>query len=138
MNQYQNHDVNRYRTGGTVNSKYARSNDKMIAGICSLIARETGIDVGLVRIITAVLGLATSGVVVLAYLIAWAVLPAEGESTTFMDKAVREGQKFMDDQKAKKAWRPGPQPGPAPQTPRPQQRNTADPDPFDLYKDDQS
>ena len=130
-------------------NKYVRSNDKMIAGVCQLIAKETGIDVGIVRIVTAVLGVLTSGLVLVAYLVAWAVLPAEGQTETIMDKAVREGQKFVGEQKAKKGRQSGAQPGPAPYTPNPQQTpfnqgpakqgpyapNGADPDPFDLYKD---
>lgn len=138
MNTTHRHDINHLKTGAKM-TKYSRSNDKVIAGVCGLIAKETGLDVGLVRIITAVLAVATSGIVVIAYLIAWAVLPAEGETTTFMDKAVSEGQKFYENQKAKKA-QPGAQPGPAPQTPAPAQptgaRNgTANPDPFDLYNE---
>ena len=132
--------INYVKAGGKhMTSKYVRSNDKMIAGVCSLIAKETGIDVGLVRVITAVLAVVTSGIALIAYLIAWAVLPAEGQTTTFMDKAVGEGQKFYEQQKAKKADRPGAEPGPS--APTPFQRTpaapqrTSDPDPFDLYKD---
>ncbi|MGA4669255.1 PspC domain-containing protein [Propionibacteriaceae bacterium Y1923] len=135
----QQHDINHVNTGGKM-TKYTRTNDKMIAGVCGLIAKETGIDVGLVRIIAAVLGVVSSGIVVVAYLIAWAVLPAEGQSTTLMDKAVSEGQKFYDNQKAKKAAQPSAQPGPAAQTPPAQptsaRNGAADPDPFDLYKED--
>lgn len=131
MTTHQHHDIHHLNNGGkTMASKYVRSNDKMIAGICSLISRETGIDVGLVRVITAVLGVASSGLVVVAYLIAWAVLPAEGQTKTLMDKAVNEGQKFYDQQKAKKTNRPSAQPGPAPTTSRP-----ADANAFDPYQD---
>ena len=128
--------INYVTAGGKqMTSKYVRSNDKMIAGVCGLIAKQTGIDVGLVRIITAVLAVVTSGIAVVAYLIAWAVLPAEGQTTTLMDKAVSEGQKFYGQQKAKKAGQPGAQPGPTAQTPSQQtQPRTTDADPFDLYE----
>lgn len=56
-----------------MSKKLTRSKDKMIGGVCSGIAEYLGIDTGLVRIITAVLALMGAGVI--AYLIAWAVLP---------------------------------------------------------------
>lgn len=128
--------INYVKAGGKqMTSKYVRSNDKMIAGVCSMIAKQTGMDVGLVRIITAVLAVVTSGIALVAYLIAWAVLPAEGQTTTLMDKAVTEGQKFYEQQKAKKAGQPGAQPGPGAPTPFQQpQHRTSEPDPFDLYE----
>lgn len=57
-----------------MSKKLTRSKDKMIGGVCSGVAEYLGIDTGLVRIITAVLAL-TMGAGVIAYLIAWAVLP---------------------------------------------------------------
>ncbi|MGA4508994.1 PspC domain-containing protein [Propionibacteriaceae bacterium G1746] len=122
-------------SGAKVPTKYRRSSDKMIAGVCAAIARETGVDVGIIRIITAVAAVFTSGLVLVAYLIAWAVLPAEGSDKTFMDQAVREGQKLFDKNTGSKPWSPNSssQPGPAPQTP--QANRPGDPDPFDLYKD---
>lgn len=139
MTTNNHHDINHFNTGGNkMASKYVRSNDKMIAGVCGLIAKETGIDVGLVRVIVAVLAVVSSGFVAVAYLIAWAVLPSEGQSTTLMDKAVNQGQTFYEKQKAKKAGQTSAQPGPAAQTPfdqaPPAHNGTSNADPFDLYK----
>ncbi|GAB2886159.1 PspC domain-containing protein [Nocardioides pacificus] len=52
-----------------------RSDDRMIAGVCSGVADYLGVDVTVVRLLTvlgAVLGL---GSIVIAYLVAWVVLP---------------------------------------------------------------
>lgn len=52
-----------------------RSDDRMIAGVCSGLAAHVGLDVTLVRLLTVlafVLGLGSVGV---AYLIAWVVVP---------------------------------------------------------------
>jgi len=52
-----------------------RTDDKMIAGVCSGLAAHFGLDVTLVRVLAVlalVLGFGSVGV---AYLIAWAVIP---------------------------------------------------------------
>lgn len=52
-----------------------RTDDKMIAGVCSGLAAHFGLDVTLVRLLTVlafVLGLGSVGV---AYVIAWIVVP---------------------------------------------------------------
>ena len=49
--------------------------DRMIAGVCSGVAQYINIDVSLVRIIWAVLALGQIGL--LAYIIAWIVIPEE-------------------------------------------------------------
>lgn len=52
-----------------------RTDDKMIAGVCSGLAAYFGIDVTLVRVL-AVLGLVLGfGSLGVAYVIAWAVVP---------------------------------------------------------------
>jgi phage shock protein C len=48
---------------------------RMIAGVCSGFALQFGWDVTLVRVITAALGVLTSGAVGLAYLVAWVIIP---------------------------------------------------------------
>ena len=47
----------------------------MIAGVCSGLAIHYGWDVALVRILVAVAACVTGGMVFLAYLVAWVVLP---------------------------------------------------------------
>ncbi|HRA75445.1 MAG TPA: PspC domain-containing protein [Propionicimonas sp.] len=59
--------------------------DKFIAGVCGGLARSLGLDSGLVRIITVVLALFT-GAGVVAYLVAWAVLPLEAGGPTGIDE----------------------------------------------------
>ena len=48
---------------------------RMIAGVCSAFALQFGWDLTLVRVITAALGVLTSGAVGLAYLLAWVLIP---------------------------------------------------------------
>lgn len=50
---------------------------KWIAGVCSGVARYAGIDVVLVRLLLVVLTVLSFGTGVLAYLVAWIVIPRE-------------------------------------------------------------
>jgi phage shock protein C len=52
---------------------------RMVAGICAGIAEYFGVDVTLVRVIVAAIAVITGGAGVLAYLVAWAIIPDEGE-----------------------------------------------------------
>jgi phage shock protein C len=49
--------------------------DRMIAGVCAGFARYMGIDVALIRILWVVLSF--SGVGLIAYLVAWIVMPKD-------------------------------------------------------------
>lgn len=53
--------------------------DRMIAGVCGGVARYLGVDPTLVRVGTALLTLA-GGIGIAAYLVAWLLLPEEGEA----------------------------------------------------------
>lgn len=57
---------------------YRSKTDRVFGGVCAGIAEYFNIDPSIVRILTLVLGF-TWGSGVLAYLIAWAVIPKEGE-----------------------------------------------------------
>ena len=60
--------------------KLALSNtDKKVAGVCGGIAQYFDIDSTLVRLIWAVVTVLTVGTGILAYLIAWLVIPNEYE-----------------------------------------------------------
>ena len=59
--------------------------DRMVAGICAGAAAYFGWDVTLVRVIVAVGSVITGGMGVLAYLAAWAVIPAEGEKSSIAE-----------------------------------------------------
>ena len=48
---------------------------RMIAGVCAAFALRYGWDLTLVRVLTAVAALMTSGAIVVAYLVAWVVIP---------------------------------------------------------------
>jgi phage shock protein C len=54
-------------------------NDRMVAGICAGVARYFGIDVTMVRVLVAVVCIITGGAGILAYLVAWVIIPEEGE-----------------------------------------------------------
>ena len=55
---------------------------RMVAGICKGAAEYFGLDVTLVRVMVAVIAVCTGGAGVLAYLMAWAIIPGEGEKTS--------------------------------------------------------
>ncbi len=59
--------------------------DRMVAGVCAGIAEYFGWDVTLVRVIVAVVSVLTGGTGVLAYLAAWALIPAEGEKASIAE-----------------------------------------------------
>jgi len=52
----------------------------MIAGVCAGIGQFFGIDANIVRIIFAVLTVFSAGAAALVYLVAWLVVPEEGET----------------------------------------------------------
>lgn len=54
-----------------------RSDDKMIAGVCSGVARYLGIDVTLVRVLTVLGAVFGFGSLLVAYVVLWAVVPEE-------------------------------------------------------------
>jgi phage shock protein C len=58
---------------------------RMVAGICAGAADYFGWDVTLVRVIVAVVSVITGGTGVLAYLVAWALIPEEGEKSSIAE-----------------------------------------------------
>ena len=60
-------------------------NGRMVAGICAGAAAYFGWDVTVVRVVVAVVSVLTGGTGVLAYLVAWALIPAEGEKTSIAE-----------------------------------------------------
>jgi phage shock protein PspC (stress-responsive transcriptional regulator) len=52
-----------------------RSNDRMIAGVCSGVADYLGVDVTLVRLLTVVAAIFSVGAVAVAYIAAWILMP---------------------------------------------------------------
>ena len=65
---------------------------RMVAGVCAGLAEYFGTDVTLVRVIVAVIAVITGGAGVLAYLVAWAIIPEEGEKTSIAENLVSSKQ----------------------------------------------
>ncbi len=55
---------------------------RMLAGVCAGFADYFGLDVTLVRVIWAVVSVITGGAGVLAYLVAWIIMPDEGQKSS--------------------------------------------------------
>ena len=65
---------------------------RMVAGVCAGLAEYFGIDVTLARVIVAVIAVITGGAGILAYLVAWAIIPEEGEKSSIADNLVSSKQ----------------------------------------------
>jgi len=53
---------------------------RMVAGVCAGLGQFFGIDANIVRIVFAALTVFSAGAAALVYLVAWVVVPEEGES----------------------------------------------------------
>jgi phage shock protein C len=60
-------------------------NGRMLAGVCAAFAGYFGLDVTLVRVIWAVVSVITGGAGVLAYLVAWILIPDEGQKSSIAE-----------------------------------------------------
>jgi phage shock protein C len=69
-----------------------RRDNRMVAGVCAGVADYMGMDVNLVRLIVAVVTLFTVGTGVVAYLIAWAVIPEEGHKTSIVEDMISKSR----------------------------------------------
>ena len=58
-----------------VKKRLTRSNDRIIAGVCAGIANYMDIDPTVIRVIWAIVTIASLGFGILAYLIAWLIMP---------------------------------------------------------------
>ena len=54
-----------------------RTDDRMVAGVCSGVADYFGVDVTLVRLVTVLGAIFGFGSLILAYIVAWALLPEQ-------------------------------------------------------------
>jgi phage shock protein C len=69
-------------TDGNGSKVLVRPRDgRMLAGVCAGIAGYFGLDVTLVRVIWAVVSVITGGAGVLAYLVAWVIIPDESQKS---------------------------------------------------------
>jgi phage shock protein PspC (stress-responsive transcriptional regulator) len=53
--------------------------DRVLGGVCAGIARSVGVDPVIVRLVAVIVGLFSAGAAVLAYLLAWVLLPQAAE-----------------------------------------------------------
>jgi phage shock protein PspC (stress-responsive transcriptional regulator) len=67
-------------------------NGRVIAGVCAGLADYFGIDAVLVRVIMAVICVFTAGAGVLAYLLAWIIIPEEGEKSSIVENMIKKTQ----------------------------------------------
>jgi phage shock protein C len=65
-----------------------RRDGRMLAGVCAGVADYLGIDVTVVRVIWAVVSIVTGGAGVLAYLVAWIIIPDEGQKSSIAEDVV--------------------------------------------------
>jgi phage shock protein C len=66
--------------------------DRMVAGVCAGVGDYFGVDVTLIRVIVAVAAIVTGGVGILAYLVAWALIPAESETILVAENLTGQNQ----------------------------------------------
>jgi phage shock protein C len=67
---------------------------RMVAGVCAGLADYLGSDVTLIRVIVAAIAVLTGGTGILAYLVAWAIIPDEDQKTPVAENLatkIREG-----------------------------------------------
>ena len=78
---------------GNGNKMLMRPRDgRMLAGVCAGVADYFGLDVTLVRVIWAVVSLITGGAGVLAYLVAWIIIPDEGQKGSIAENMAGKNQ----------------------------------------------
>jgi phage shock protein C len=69
-----------------------RRDGRMLAGVCAGFADYFGLDVTLVRVIWAVVSVLTGGAGVLAYLVAWLIVPDEGQKSSIAENVIGKKQ----------------------------------------------
>jgi phage shock protein C len=62
-----------------------RRDNRIIAGVCAGVADYVGMDVNLTRVLVAVVTVFTLPLGILAYAVAWAVIPEEGSTTSIAE-----------------------------------------------------
>jgi phage shock protein C len=73
-------------TGGVGGKKLERKfSGRWVAGVCAGLAEYSGVDVSLIRVIFAVLTV-FGGLGPIAYVLAWALVPEEGEPASIAEK----------------------------------------------------
>ena len=79
-------------TNGSGKVLVRKREGRIIAGVCAGLADYVGIDVNLLRVIVALISLFTVGTGVLAYGIAWLVIPEEGSKSSVAEDFVNKNR----------------------------------------------
>jgi phage shock protein C len=79
-------------TNGSGKVLVRRRDNRIIAGVCAGLADYAGIDVNLLRVIVALVSLFTVGTGVLAYAIAWIVIPEEGQKSSLAEDFINKNR----------------------------------------------
>jgi phage shock protein PspC (stress-responsive transcriptional regulator) len=66
---------------------------RVVAGVCSGLGEYFGFDANLIRLILALVCVFTVGFGVLAYLVAWVVIPEEGEKESIAESLVNKNRR---------------------------------------------
>lgn len=74
------------------------SSDKMLGGVCGGLSKYIGVDVSLVRLVTALIVIFT-GFGPLIYLLMWAILPEDGTNRSGLDQLKDEAGKLKGNAK---------------------------------------
>ena len=71
--------------------KLLRTRDgRLVAGVCSGIGEYLGVDANVIRLIFALITVFTAGLGILLYLVAWVVIPEEGEPASIAEKMTKQ------------------------------------------------
>jgi phage shock protein C len=69
-----------------------KRDNRIVAGVCAGLADYLGLDVNVVRLLVAVVTLITAGTAILAYLVAWAVVPEEGQKISIAEDLINKNR----------------------------------------------
>lgn len=77
---------------------YRSESDRMLGGVCGGIAEAYDFDPTLVRLLIVFIGLSGIGSPILAYLIAWIIIPSESEIKNHKNVKDVEAEKVEEDE----------------------------------------
>lgn len=86
--------------------KLTRSSDRIVAGVAGGIAKYIGVDAWIVRLVTALVILFSSGVGIALYAVGWLLLPEENSGRTGIDAITGGVKKAKSSYDANKVHNP--------------------------------
>jgi phage shock protein C len=66
--------------------------NRIVAGVCAGVADYLDVDVNLVRLVVGLITLITVGLGVLGYLVAWAIIPEEGQKKSIAEDLINKNR----------------------------------------------